>query len=176
MLNFLWKNRVHYIRKSVILNSYKNGGLDYLDFSILNNTFKINWLKYFLKNPSSVWNIVSSTVFDQLGGLSFLLMCDYKIEKLPVKLSAFHRQALLGWKLIYKHNFSPHQYYIWNNCNILYKHKSIFMKTWFDKGILLVGQLLNSQGYLMTYNEFLSYFEFPVTTKRICLCNWSYLF
>ncbi len=46
------------------------------------------------------------------------------------------------------------QYYIWNNCNILYKHKSIFMKTWFDKGILLVGQLLNSQGYLMTYDEF----------------------
>ncbi len=67
---------MHYIRKSVIVNSYKNGGLDYLDFSILNNTFKINWLKYFLKNPSSVWNSVSSTVFNQLGGLSFLLMCD----------------------------------------------------------------------------------------------------
>ncbi len=39
------------------------------------------------------------------------------------------------------------------------------MKTWFDKGILLVGQLLNFQGYLMTYDEFLSYFNFPVTPK-----------
>ena len=90
-----------------------------------------------------MWNTESSTVFDQLSGLSFLLMYDYKIEKLSVKL------------LIYKHSFSPHQYYIWNNCIILYNHKSIFMKTWFDKGILLVGQLLNSQVYLMTYDEFL---------------------
>ncbi len=84
-------------------------------------------------------------------------MYDYKIEKLPVKLSAFHMQVLLGWKLIYKHNFSPHHYYIWNNCTILYKQKSTFMKTWFDKGILFVGELLNYQGYLMTYNVFISY-------------------
>uniref|UniRef100_A0A9J8ACX2 Reverse transcriptase domain-containing protein n=1 Tax=Cyprinus carpio carpio TaxID=630221 RepID=A0A9J8ACX2_CYPCA len=166
MLNFLWKNRIHYIRKSVIVNSYKNGGLDYLDFSTLNNTFKINWLKYFLNNTDSMWNMISKSVFDKLGGLSFLLMCDYRIEKLPVKLSAFHRQALLAWKLIYKHNFSPHYYYIWNNCNILYKHKSIFLKTWFDEGILVVGQLLNYQGYLMTYDEFLSYFNLPVSPKE----------
>ncbi len=30
----------------------------------------------------------------------------------PVKLSTFHAQALLAWKLIYKHNFSPQRYFI----------------------------------------------------------------
>jgi len=43
-----------------------------------------------------------------MGGTKFLLKCDYKIEKLPIKLSDFHQQALLAWKLIYKHNFLLH--------------------------------------------------------------------
>ncbi len=139
-----------------------------MDFSALNNTLKINWLKFCLNKPS-LWNFIPNFIFDQLGGLSFLLMCDYKIEKLPVKLSAFHAQALLAWKLIYKHNFSPQRYFIWNNRCILYKHKSIFLKSWFDKGIVLVSHLFNTQGYLMTYDEFLEHFNFPVTPKEFSL-------
>ncbi len=87
----------------------------------------------------------------------------------PVKLSTFHAQALLAWKLIYKHNFSPQRYFIWNNRCILYKHKSIFLKNWFDKGIVLVSHLFNTQGYLMTYEEFLVHFNFPVTPKEFSL-------
>ncbi len=168
LFNFLWKNRVHYIRKSVVVNSLNSGGLDFLDFSTLNNTLKINWLKCCLTKPS-LWNFIPNFIFNQLGGLSFLLMCDYKIEKLPVKLSTFHAQALLAWKLIYKHNFSPQRYFIWNNRCILYKHKSIFLKNWFDKGIVLVSHLFNNQGYLMTYEEFLVHFNFPVTPKEFSL-------
>jgi len=102
---------VHYICKSVILNSHKSGGLDFLDFD---NSFKINWLKFCLNKPS-LWNFIPNFIFDQFGGLSFLLMCDYKIDKLPVKLSAFHAQALLA--------FSPQRCFICNNCCILYKQK-----------------------------------------------------
>ncbi len=44
------------------------------------------------------------------------------------------------------YNFSPQRYFIWNNRCILYKHKSIFLKNWFDKGIVLVSHLFNNQG------------------------------
>ncbi len=87
----------------------------------------------------------------------------------PVKLSTFHAQALLAWKLIYKNNFSPQSYFIWNNRCIVYKHRSIFLKNWFDKGIVLVSHLFNTQGYLMTYEEFLVHFNFPVTPKEFSL-------
>ncbi len=87
----------------------------------------------------------------------------------PVKLSTFQAQALLAWKLIYKNNFSPLRYFIWNNRCILYKQKSIFLKNWFDKGIVLVSHLFNTQGYLMTYEEFLVHFNFPVTPKEFSL-------
>ncbi|KPP62758.1 hypothetical protein Z043_119039, partial [Scleropages formosus] len=47
--NFLSKNRVHHI-KSVVVNSYKNSGLYFLDFTTLNMTLKINWMKQLLRN------------------------------------------------------------------------------------------------------------------------------
>ncbi len=55
-----------YVKKSVLSNSYSNGGLNYVDFATLNNTFKINWLRNYLKKPSSIWNIIPEYVFSQL--------------------------------------------------------------------------------------------------------------
>lgn len=128
LYNFLWKNKTHYLRKSVALNSYDKGGINFIDFGALNNTFKINWIKKYLRNPTSIWNFISHHVFSHLGGLNFLLLCNYSIPKIPLKLSHFHQQILLAWALIYKHNFSPQNCFIWNNCNIIYKNKTLFFK------------------------------------------------
>lgn len=48
LYDFVWKNRSHYVRKSVLMNEYCKGGLNFLDFSTLNHTFKINWIRRFL--------------------------------------------------------------------------------------------------------------------------------
>ncbi len=47
-------------------------------------------------------------IFKTVGGIEFLLHCDFAIQRLPLKLPEFHKQVLLYWKLIYKHNFSLH--------------------------------------------------------------------
>lgn len=46
--------------------------------------------------------------FSKLGGIQFYCNVDYDLHKLPVKLSDFHKQVLLYWNLLYKHNFTPH--------------------------------------------------------------------
>jgi len=38
LFNFIWKNKIHYVKKSVIMNTYDKGSLNFLDFSSLNNT------------------------------------------------------------------------------------------------------------------------------------------
>jgi len=58
LFNFQWKNRMHYIRKSVVVNSLKSGGLDFLDFS---NSFKMNWLKFCFKKPVYTYFYFGST-------------------------------------------------------------------------------------------------------------------
>uniref|UniRef100_A0A8C5H190 Reverse transcriptase zinc-binding domain-containing protein n=1 Tax=Gouania willdenowi TaxID=441366 RepID=A0A8C5H190_GOUWI len=169
LFNFLWKNRTHYIRKSVVMNNYESGGLNVLDFTTLNYTFKINWAKHFIKNPVSIWNFIPQYIFSKFGGLEFILGCNYNVDKIPVKLSRFHRQVLLSWSLIYKHNFSPHRYIIWNNRDILYKNKSLYFPEWVEKQVLLVGQLFNSNGQLMSYSETLYTFKFPISPKQYAI-------
>ncbi len=107
-------------------------------------------------------------IFSRFGGLPFLLMCNYDISKLLIKLSNFHRQALLVWALIYKHNFSPQMCFIWNNKNILFK-KYLYYDNWFSNGLVLVQQLFNNQGILLRYSEFLSKYQIPVTPKVLAV-------
>lgn len=166
LFDFIWKNRTHYIKKSVVMNDYEHGGLNFLDFATLNNTFKINWARHFLKNPVSIWNFIPHHIFSRFGGLKFILSCNYNVDKLPVKLSAFHRQVFLSWSLIYKHNFSPHKYIIWNNRDILFKNKSLFLERWVQNNVILVSQLFNEEELLFSYREFLATYTFPVTPKE----------
>lgn len=150
-------------------NPKSRGGMEVLSFETLNNTFKVKWLLHMINENENTWNTFPKHIFNGVGGIKFLLKCNYKIEKLPIKLSDFHKQALLAWKLIYKHNFSPTNLCIWNNESILYKNKSLFYQKWFDHGIILVSQLLNTEGQLLRYHEFLSKFHLPVSPKEFAV-------
>ncbi len=144
------------MKRSVIIHSYNKGGLHFIDFNSLNYAFKINWLNKYLKNQHSSWYIFPQQAFSFVGGITFLLMCNYNKSKIPIKLSNFHQQVLLAWAFIYKHNFTPHTFFIWNNQNIL------FFNQWFI-------QLFNSRGLLMTYIEFISEYNIPVSPKELAI-------
>ena len=76
---------------------------------------------------------------------------------------------LLAWSLIYKHNFSRPRCFIWNYRFIKFKNKSLFYKTWFNNNIILVSQLLNDNGSLLNYSEFLHTFGIPITTREFAI-------
>lgn len=90
------EEKTHYLRKETIKRSREQGGLEVLDFSLLNNTFKVKWLIKFLKNPDSIWYAFPSYLFNSIGGIDFLLKCNFPIDKIPVSLANFHKQALLA--------------------------------------------------------------------------------
>ena len=118
-LDFIWRNKPHKLKKGVLSNSKAEGGLEVLDFIDTVNTFKVNWLRNCLKNPDSIWYFIPNFIFNKIGGLSFLLKCNFLPNRLPLQMSKFHQQTLLAWKLAFVHNFSPHKTFLWNNSNIL---------------------------------------------------------
>lgn len=85
------------------MNSNENGGLNFLDFATLNNIFKINLIRQ-LKCSVSIF--IPLHILYSLGGINFFLICNFDINKIPVKLFAFHRKAFLAWSLIYKKLFT----------------------------------------------------------------------
>lgn len=79
--DFSWKNRNHYIRKGDLLKSYEEGSIKAIDFEIMDGVFKIKWLQIFLQNANEIWFCLTSLIFYKLGGIQFLLKCDFEIQK-----------------------------------------------------------------------------------------------
>lgn len=163
--NFIWRNKHHYIKKGNTIKNFEDGGIKAIDFEIMNGVLKIKWLQSFMKSSHEIWFAVPSMVFSKVGGVEFLLRCDFDIPKLPIKLSAFHQQVLLNWKLAYKHNFSPHNVPIWNNRVVLGGGKSIFMEDWMEKQIWSITHLMDDQGNLYAFEDFRNKYNIIGTKK-----------
>ena len=148
------KNKTEYVKRKTCIREYSNGGINALDFQTMNRMFKINWIKQCLANNTCQWFYIPNLIFDNCGGLKFLLSCDFKCEKLPIKLANFHKQALQEWCMAFKHNFSPHTYIIQNNQYILLKKKSVYKKNWVASGIVFISDILKD-GSIYQYEELL---------------------
>ena len=94
--DFVWRNKRHSVKRSILTNPKDSGGLELLDFSVLNYTFKIKWIKQCIGNPESLWYFIPTNIFKKVGGLQLLLKCNYNVSKLPLKICDFHQQALLA--------------------------------------------------------------------------------
>ena len=159
-LNFIWRNKPHYMKKSDMIKEIKDGGLKVIDFDCLNGTLKINWLKFWIKHSNSFWYCIPNALFKKIGGLNCLLTTDFNVNKLPVSLSEFHKQILLYWKMLYVHNFSPHTTMIWNNRYILYRNKSLFYQDWYERNIWSIVDLMDANGNLLDYEQFCTKHKF----------------
>jgi len=158
IFNFIWKNKIHYIKKSQMIKDYKIGGLRATEFESMIGVLKLNWIKSYLTQPNSIWFHIPKCIFKKVGGLEFLLKCDFEITKLPIKLSNFHKQILQYWKMIFTHNFTPHGSTLWSNRTIMANRKSLLKQEWLEKNVLFVADLIDEAGQFIQYNSFIEKF------------------
>lgn len=163
---FIWRNKTHYIKKSQLIKDYDKGGIKTVDFESMIGMFRVNWLKAFLDKPNSLWFHIPKNIFDKVGGLEFLLKCDFDIPKLPVKLSNYHKQVLYYWKLVFAHNFSPHGSTLWNNRVITINRRTLFKRNWYEKGIIFVKDILDDQGNLLAYQDFITKYNIKESLRE----------
>lgn len=66
--------------------------------------------------------------------------------------------------MIHMHNF-PLKIIIFGTEVTLYKSRLTFLKNWCDRNIILLAELLSLQGHQMTFSEFISHLNFPISTE-----------
>lgn len=113
-------------------------GLKAIDVDIMNGVLKMKWLQLFIKNGEEIRFTIPSLLFKKLGDIDFFV----KISKVSFTNKSY-------WKIIYTHNFSPHNVLLWNNRVIWSKRKSIFMDNWMEKQIWWIVHLLDESGNLL---------------------------
>ena len=102
--------------------------------------------------------------FNKHGGLAFLLNCNYNVAKIVQKLPRFYRELLEYFNDVKKNSLQDKnsKFILWNNQNITIDGNLVYWKSWFDINIILIHDLLNSEGNFLSLDEFRRKFNLKV--------------
>ena len=157
--NFIWDNKIAKIKRNTIIGERENGGLNMIDFSLMNKALKCIWIKRFRLNENSAWTVIPNEATSHLGGFSFLSKCycsskDISIKELPL----FYIRTLQYWFEFkdMQDNTKPDikNTIIWNNRDIKIDKNTIFFRTWFSRRVSTIENLLDHNLDFITYEEF----------------------
>jgi hypothetical protein len=167
LFKFLWGGKPHKIKKDIVCKSYKEGGLRMFDVFSFLAAMKISWLSKISRNSSL--KDFCLTLYPSLGKLNML-----GSEYCNVIMQRIHNPF---WKDVLRHykklclKCSPTNVNefvlecIYYNENIKRERKVIFVKEWFDAGIVYVHQLVKADGSYLSLDEFRTQFPVIVNTS-----------
>ena len=145
---FSWKNKKDKIKREVLYMPLSKGGLKFPCFGTMAKALPLSWISRFLLGSDESWKAIPNSYFNKLGGLPFILKCNYNAEKLSEKLPTFYRELLNNFEDMHQKTFI-----LWNNKDITIDGKSVYWKAWFDKDIDFVEDLLNKNGNFLSLSE-----------------------
>ena len=165
IFNFLWNNGTAKIKKDIITKPYEDGGLDMINLPAYIKALKITWLRRIL-NSDGVWQnlLLHRIKLDHL--LQFGIEYVEKVLK-DIK-NNFWKDVFISWRdNVRKKDNSFTEFNledilkspIWYNSKIKINNTHIYLNTWHEKGILYINDLINEDGTLFTYEEFINKFH-----------------
>lgn len=157
---FLWRNKKDKIKRSGLYQDTSKGGLCMTDMSLMFKSLKLAWIPRILSAGKKNWCTVPDHYFRKMGGLNFLLRCNYNVnyfDKLPV----FYKTILESFsELKTLHGYEQSQNLVlFNNKDILVGGRPVYLHEWFKRGIVFVNDLLNENGKFLTFKEFSDKYE-----------------
>ena len=103
MFRFIWNRKVEKIKRCTLTENYANGGIQMTDIHHQVLSFRLKWLGRFLNDKIETWEKMCSYWFDLLGGISFLLNCNFSTKTLNIvserKIPTFYKEILEAWEL-----------------------------------------------------------------------------
>ena len=153
---FLWKNKRDKIKRQVLFRPLSKGGLSFPCFRTGIKALRLSWISRLLNNTHVTWTAMPNYYFDKLGGLLFLLNCNYSVGKLDQKIPLFYGELHDYFEQLRSNYKDPLQreFILLNSRDINIENKSVFWKAWRDKNVLFVQDLLTNQGNYLSAQEF----------------------
>ena len=147
---YIWGYKPAKVKHCAMIGKLQEGGLSSIDVESKYKALRVAWVYRILNGTG--WNDIVNDYFSSVGGLAFLLKCNYDTNKLPCFIPRFYKEMLDYGKEIFFNEFS--HMIIWNNRSILVENKSIFLNDWAERGVIFVQDLLNQNGSWMSFGEF----------------------
>ena len=154
--DFLWNGRAK-IKQPVVVKQYFEGGLKMINLMAFAQALKITWLRRILQNESK-WHLL----IKKFVVIENILCCGSEYTESVLRnlknyfwkdvfkaLSNLQHQLNVDWD-----KSSPYQTPIFYNTNLLVGGTSFFYKSWLDKGICYIRDLMDNQGNFLDLKAF----------------------
>ena len=172
VFQFIWggpnKSR---IKRDVMIQEYKDGGLKAPDIYSMYTSLKYSWINRLLNSGDALWAHCSHKAFDKIGGLEYLLNCNFNPKQLALNLSPFLAEILEAYAKINSQKVENKKQVknqiINNNKYILCGGKSIFKIQLKEKALDKIGDWYTSQGELKSYHMIRN-------VLGVCISQWEY--
>ena len=168
LCSFLWRIRKDKIKRAVIYQPLKEGGLNFVNFETMVKCLRLAWISRFLTNSNDSWKAIPNYYFSSYGGLQFLLRCNYNVNYVTKDLPSFYCE-LLQYFQEFKNatkSFPYSEFLLWNNEKITIENNMLYWRSWFNKKICFVQDILNADGNFLTFEEFQNKFQVKTNYLR----------
>jgi hypothetical protein len=154
------------VKRTAVIADYDEGGLKMLDVESFVSAQKIMWIKRLLKNKEGSWKVYPDWLLSKiLGTHSFQCSTDLKnLKWMPI----FYKQLFQAWNKTKTKTenitdpFQIRRQILWNNENIKISGKEISYKKWYDKGIIMLHDIVKENGDFKSAEELTNEFNIPI--------------
>ena len=158
IFSFIWNFKPDKVRRETMVGPICKGGLNMVNFVDVVKSLNIAWVNRYCKATDSHRCALLDSMLSKVGG-AFRFQCNYELKLLDLKnLPAFYKNVLVVWQeLNSKDNIDVKEIQheiLWNNRFIKINGKSIYYKTWVNRGILKVCDLFDTQGRFLCLEDF----------------------
>ena len=158
IFSFIWNFKPDKIKRKTLTGPVSHGGLNMLNFADVVKSLKTSWVNRYCRANDRHWCALLDSLLSKVGG-TLLFQCNYDLKLLDLKsLSVFYKDVLAVWQeLNSKDPRNANEYkqeIIWNNRFIKIDGKSFYYRSWANKGIMKISDLLNTHGQFLSFENF----------------------
>jgi hypothetical protein len=159
--NFVWGGRDR-IKRSILINSLQNGGLQMIDITSYFEAIKASWVGRYMDSNKHCWSFLMEHHLNTIGNSIALHMNfdDPSLFPLITKIPAFYQQVILAFnksKQCKKPSNKTDLYEsgIWGNTFFTIrdsrnrKNVTLFYKHWVEQNIIYIKDLLIRDGHII---------------------------
>ena len=147
IFRFIWKGKKDKIKRSVLQQTYQNGGLRAPSFEAMLAASNIKWVLKYLNRKASAWKDYFEFFMNKNGiNLEALTQANYKANELEWNtVPSFYINVLRDWSRVSETKPMGKDNFLWYNQKIRKDRKQIFVKEMFECGIRYACDLFEEE-------------------------------
>ena len=162
---FLWNNSNDKVKREIIIQEYKFGGLKMIDIQTFMSSLKLTWLKR-LQTMNDKFSHLVESVCPALKHI-YKYGTDYIKHFLKKYDNQFWKDTLCGFctlssKVAPINSKESQLVNLWYNPNIKVGGHSICYKKWLAAGIIFIGDLISINGDMYSFKEFTTVYNIKI--------------